>query len=483
MLSNPCPDRQTFICASPIRHRALTAPRVLLSLPAVIELPARPVRYLRALVLGFIAIFACGIAFVPALAEPDAHEPRGPVLVGHVQGPIGPATGIYVDRLLAEAATRDARCLVLTLDTPGGLSETMRGIIQAVLASPVPVVTFVYPEGARAASAGALIALSANVSAMAPGTNIGAAHPVTIERGANDEKYAVMEAKITNDAAAYARSIAARRGRNVDWAERIVRESISSTAGEALAAHVIDLIARGPRELVSQLDGRVVETATATHALHTQGASIVETPPTMRERVLARISDPNIAYLLLLAGVFGLIFELQNPGAILPGVVGALSLLTGGFALQMLPVNGAGAALMALAIVLFILEIKVTSHGLLTIGAVIAMLFGSLMLIDSPFPFMRVSLAVIIPSVLVTALFFLFAVGMGARAQRRRVTTGREGLVGALGVARGQVGARGGSVFVRGEFWNAVSDDAIADGDRVEIIRVDGLVLRVRRSP
>jgi membrane-bound serine protease (ClpP class) len=403
-------------------------------------------------------------------------------MVGHIDGAIGPATGIYVERLLRDASARNARCLVITIDTPGGLADTMRDIIQAILASPVPVVTYVAPEGARAASAGALIMLSAHVAAMAPGTNIGAAHPVGIGPTGEQGKDENMEAKVTNDAAAYARSIAARRGRNVTWAERIVRESISSTADEALRENVIDLVAPTIDDLIARLEGRRVEVAGDARTLQVTGAARIENLPTFRERFLSRISDPNIAYLLMLAGVFGLIFELQNPGSVFPGVVGALSLLTAAFALQMLPVNWAGAALIALAIVLFILEIKVTSHGLLTVGAVIAMIFGSLMLIDSPFPFMRVSLAVIIPSVLFTALFFLFAVGMGVRAQRRRITTGSEGLVGMEGVARGTVGSDGGSVLVRGEFWNAVSDEPIDDGARIEVVRVDGLRLRVRRA-
>ncbi len=426
--------------------------------------------------------FTLALMTAPTGNAGSVPPPVEPVLVGHVNGPIGPATGIYVERLLAQAKDGGASCLLLTLDTPGGLSDTMREIIQGILASPVPVVTLVYPEGARAASAGALIALSAHVSAMAPGTNIGAAHPVTLGAG-GDNKDDVMTEKVTNDAAAFARSIATRRGRNVDWAERVVRESISSTAEEALAARVIDVIARDPKDLIEKISGRQVDVAGAQRELQLAHSELVEAPPTWRERFLATISEPNIAYLLMLAGIFGIFFELQNPGSILPGVVGGLSIITAGFALHMLPVNVAGLGLIALALVLFVLEIKVTSHGLLTVGGAIAMLFGSLMLIDSPFPFMRISLAVIVPSVLATAAFFLFAVGMGVRAQRRRVTTGREGLLGLEGVARGAVDAQGGSVFVRGELWNAHSDESIADGAPVEVLRVDGLRLRVRRVP
>lgn len=433
-------------------------------------------------------LVACGVALVAALpgtasAPPPSLATFG--LVGHINGPIGPATSIYVERLLADAPEQGANFVLLTLDTPGGLSDSMREIIQAILASRVPVVTFVYPEGARAASAGALIALSAHVSVMAPGTNIGAAHPVNVgPGGSGEDKNDTMSEKVTNDAAAFARSIAARRGRNVQWAESVVRESISSTAEEALAAHVIDIIAQNPAELIDgKLDGRKVVAAGNESTIRSAGAELREDPPTWRERFLATISEPNIAYLLMLVGIFGIFFELQHPGAIFPGVAGALSIITAAFAFHMLPVNAAGLALIALALVLFVLEVKVTSHGLLTIGGCAAMLIGSLMLIDSPLPFMRVSLSLIIPSVLATALFFLFVVTMAVRTRHRRVTTGREGLVGQEGVARGAVDAHGGSVFVRGEFWNAHSDESIEDGAPVEVVHVDGLKLRVRRAP
>jgi membrane-bound serine protease (ClpP class) len=407
-------------------------------------------------------------------------SPPGPVLVGTIKGAIGPATTAYIERLVREATAQRAACLVIRLDTPGGLSAAMRDIIQAVLASPVPVVVYVWPEGGHAASAGAMIALSAHLCAMAPGTNIGAAHPVAIGTG-SEETSDTMEEKVTNDAAAYARSLAARRGRNVEWAERIVRESISSTAEEAVAQKVADLVAPDLATLLTRIDGRTVEVGGTATTLRVGSAAVIEAPPSFRERFLSRISDPNIAYLLLLAGVFGIIFELQNPGSVLPGVVGVLSLVTAAFALQMLPVSWTGVALIALAIAMFILEIKVPSHGALTVGGVVAMLVGSIMLIDSPLPFMRVSLAVIIPSVVFTALFFLFAVGMGIRAQGRRVTTGSEGLVGEEGTAKSDVHGAG-SVFVHGEYWNAHSDEPIAAGSRVEVVGVDGMRLKVRRK-
>jgi membrane-bound serine protease (ClpP class) len=406
-------------------------------------------------------------------------------MVGDIDGAIGPATAVYVERVLRDARAQGAACVVLRMDTPGGLSASMRDIIQAILASPVPIVTYVHPGGAHAASAGALIVLASHVSAMAPGTNVGAAHPVSIGPGGggdDPEARDAMEEKITNDAAAYARSIASRRGRNVEWAERVVRESISSTAEEALAERVVDLVAADLGALLRDLDGRVVETDSGPVALRTAGARIVDVPPTFRERFLARISEPNIAYLLLLAGIFGIFFELQNPGSVLPGVVGAIALVTATFALQMLPVNWTGLALIAIAIVLFVLEVKITSHGALTIGGVVAMLVGSIMLIDSPLPFMRVSLSVIIPAVLFTALFFLFAVSMGIRAQKRKVTTGNEGLVGESGTARTPVHGDG-SVFVRGELWSAHSDEPIAAGSPVVVVSVERMRVRVKPKP
>lgn len=412
---------------------------------------------------------------------PEDSVARPLVLVGEIDGAVGPATLDYVKRLLRLSDSRHASLVVIRMDTPGGLSASMREIIQAVLASPVPVATYVSPGGASAASAGALIALSAHISAMAPGTNIGAAHPVMIGPGGGEGTgpSKAMEEKVTNDAAAYARSIAARRGRNVAWAERVVRESISSTAEEAAAARVIDFVAVDLDELLSRSNGRTVDVANGTVTLHTSGARVETIPPTFRERFLARVSDPNIAYLLMLVGIFGVFFELQNPGSVLPGVVGAVSLVTAAFALQMLPVSWTGLALIGIAIVLFLLEVKIASHGALTIGGVVAMFIGSIMLIDSPLPFMRVSLAVIVPAVISTALFFLFAVGAGMRAQRRKVTTGTEGLVGTEGVARTAVHGEG-SVLVHGELWNASSDEPVEPGSRVTVIAVDGMRVKVR---
>lgn len=414
-------------------------------------------------------------AWTASAQAPDTPAP-GSVVVASIDGAIGPATSNYFHRVVTEAAAASANCIILTMDTPGGLSEAMRDINKDILSSPVPVVVYVSPAGARAASAGALITLASHVAAMAPGTNIGAAHPVSVGGGETNE---TMEEKVTNDAAAYARGLATQRGRNVSWAERVVRESISSTAEEAADSNVIDLVAADLDALLDTLDGRSVETSAGEMTLNTKSAPVVHASPTARERFLGTISDPNIAYLLMLLGVFGIIFELQNPGAIFPGVIGVISLLIAAFALQMLPVNYAGVALIIIAVILFLLEVKVPSHGALTVGGVIAMLIGSIMLIDSPLPFMKVSLSVIIPSVIVTALFFLFAVGLGLRAQRRRVSTGTQGLTGETGVARSDV-HESGSVFIHGEYWNAWSREPIRAGETVEVVAVDGMKIEVR---
>jgi membrane-bound serine protease (ClpP class) len=305
---------------------------------------------------------------------------------------------------------------------------------------------------------------------------MGAAHPVPLGQGEMDDE---MSDKITNDSAAYARSIATKRGRDVEWAEQIVRESISSTSEEALEKGVIEHIASDLDDLLRQLDGRSVNVNGREVKLATAGAEIVEVFPSLRERFLGRISDPNIAYLLMLLGFFGLIFELQNPGSIFPGIIGGISILLAFYALQLLPVNYAGLALIALAIIMFLLEIKIPSGGLLTVGGVIAMVIGSIMFIDSPLPFMRVSLSVMIPAVIFTVLFFLFVVGLGLRAQKKKVSTGTRGLVGEVGIAKTDVEHEG-SVFVHGEYWNATSEVKITAGSKIQVVAVDGMTIKVK---
>ncbi len=400
------------------------------------------------------------------------------VVLGVIKGPIGPVTMGYVQRVIWRANAERAQCVLFMMDTPGGLDASMRAIIKEILASPTPVVIFVHPAGGRAASAGAIISLASHVVAMSPSTNIGAAHPVPVGQGEMDDE---MSEKVTNDAAAYARGLAKDRGRDVDWAEKIVRESHSSTVEEAHEIGVVDIIATDLADLLSQLDGFTVEAAGEELTLATAGARTITVEPSLRERFLAKVSDPNIAYLLMLLGIFGIFFELQNPGAIFPGVIGAIAILIAFYALQLLPVNYAGVALILLAIIMFLLEIKIPSGGLLTVGGVVAMIIGSIMFIDSPLPFMRVSFSVIIPAVIFTAFFFLFAAGMGLRAQAKKVATGGRGLICEVGTAKSDIGETG-SVFVHGEYWNARSDEPIANGTKVEVVAVDGMVLTVKPS-
>ncbi len=472
------------------------APALLLFLPLLLlptggseVLPSRfdvPVAPAAPLVPTGHAVPAAGTAAALSLRSAGSVESAGSaalqaasgvILHGRWEGAISPATSMYVLRLLEEGTERKVEAVLLELETPGGLDTAMREITKAFLAAEVPVIVYVHPAGARAGSAGVFITLAANVAAMTPGTNIGSAHPVAI----GGQMDSTMTEKVTHDAAAYARSIAGERGRNVEWAERAVRESISATAEEALALGVVDLLADSVPELLRLLDGRPVELPGGERVLRTDAAVTERVELTFRERLLSRLADPNIAYILMLLGIYGLIFELQNPGAIFPGVVGAISLVLAFMSFQTLPVNTAGLALIVLAMVLFLLEIKITSYGLLTIGGIVSMLLGSLMLFDTAEPALRLSLGVVIFAVAITALFFAVAVGLGLKAQSKKVVTGTEGLVGESGRAHTDLNPSG-TVSVHGEFWRAVSagGEPIAAGTRIEIIRVAGLELLVR---
>jgi membrane-bound serine protease (ClpP class) len=399
------------------------------------------------------------------------------VSVVTVNGPINPVTADYLRRNLQEAATRGDRLLLIEMDTPGGLDSSMREIVKDIFASPVPVAVFVAPSGARAASAGAVIAISADISAMAPGTNIGAAHPVAI--GEKPDK--VMEAKLLNDAEAYLEGIARKRGRNVDLAKKMVRESISIAAEKALAENVIDLIADNRQDLMQKLEGRHIMHEGRETVLRLSGAQLLHHEMGTRERILNAISDPNVAYVLMMLGLMGLFFELSNPGVILPGVIGGISLILALFAFQTLPVNYAGVLLILLAIVLFIAEIKIVSHGMLTVGGVIAMLLGSLLLFQSPESYLRVSWSVILPTVIMTTLFFVFAATKAVSAHRQKPVTGREGLVGEEGSAVSDIMPEG-KVFVRGEYWEAESSERISKGEKVVVIAMEGLRVKVRKE-
>jgi membrane-bound serine protease (ClpP class) len=425
-----------------------------------------------------LAVFVLLTAAVLAIGSgvPCNADDGRPVYIMKITGAIGPvASGFYIETL-RRAEKNMAECLIVELDTPGGLDVSMRDAIKEMMASDVPTVMFVYPSGSRAASAGTFMMLAANVAAMAPGTNIGAAHPVQLGGGEVDS---TMTHKIENDAAAYIKSIAEKRGRNTRWAEDAVRKSISSTADEALKEGVINLMADNLEDLIDKLDGMEVQMESGTRTLHVKDARVEWVYMGTKKKILSAIADPNIAYILMILGFFGLFFELSNPGAIFPGVVGSICLLLAFYALHTLSANYAGVALIILAMIMFLLEIKVPSHGALTIGAVIAMILGSILLFDYPTTLMRISWSVLIPAVASITLFFVFAVGKGISAQRRTPATGVPGLLDKIGEARTDVDSSGGTVYVAGEHWTATSDVPIGKGRSVRVVSVDRQALKV----
>ena len=401
---------------------------------------------------------------------------QGKIRVVGISDPITPVVANFLRRNLEEAARQGDPLLLIEIDTPGGLDTAMREIVKDIFASPVPVAVYVSPSGARAASAGAIITLAADVSAMAPGTNIGAAHPVSI--GEKPDK--TMEEKIVNDAEAYIEGIAGKSGRNEALARRMVRDSISLSADKAVEGRVVDLIARDRSDLLRQLEGRHILRAGKDTVLHLASARVAPAEMRWVERVLTIISNPNVAYMLMILGMLGLFFELSIPGVILPGVVGGISLILAFFAFQVLPINYAGVLLILLALILFIAEIKIVSHGVLTVGGVIAMTLGSMLLFDSPEPYLRVSWSVIAVTAVTVAGFFVLAVTKALRAHHQRPTTGREGLIGKEGLADSGIAPEG-KVFVRGEYWDAWSEDPITAGDKVVVEAVEGMRLKVKR--
>ncbi len=409
---------------------------------------------------------------IPAKEESPGIE----IMILKVDGVINPARAEFIVKAIKKANEKKFSLIVMELDTPGGLDTSMRTIIKEMIGSTVPVVVYVSPSGARAASAGAFITIASHIAAMAPGTNIGAAHPVAVGEKMDKE----MAKKVTNDAAAYIRSLAEARGRNVRWAEDAVRKSVSATEKEALELKVIDLIAKDLDELLKKIDGRKVKTVYGELTIRTAQAKLVREEMGFRQRVLDLISDPNVAYILMLLGIYGLFFELTNPGSIFPGVLGGICLILAFYAFQTLPVNYAGILLIILAIILFILEVKIVSHGILTLGGIISMIIGSIMLFESPAPFFRLSLYVILPAVIVTALFFVVTFTLAFKAWKRKPVTGAEGIVGLEGIARTDI-KDDGMVYVRGEIWSAFSDEPIKSGERIKVEAVSGLRLKVKK--
>lgn len=418
------------------------------------------------------------VLFLLSIGAPGYSEEKAPVFSAEVDGIINPATAKFIIESIDQAVQQGGQCLIIQLDTPGGLMDSMRNIVKKILASPIPIIVYVAPGGARAASAGVFITMSAHIAVMAPGTHIGAAHPVTL--GAEGKESKTMSEKIVNDTVSYVKTIAKTRGKNVDWAEKAVRKSVSITEEEALKLNVIDMISPNLQDLLAKIDGRVVKFNGITRTLLTKGVQPQFMRMSWRYRLLDTISNPSIAYILLMLGIYGIFFELSSPGAILPGVVGGIFLILAFYALQMLPINFAGLALILFAIILFIAEIKVVSHGLLSVGGVISLLLGSLMLIESPTEYMRISLSVIIPAVLVSAAFFTFAVTKAIKARLTKPTTGMEGLIGEIGTVSTPIALEG-KVAIHGEFWNAISDQRIEAGEKVQVIGVVNLELKVRK--
>jgi len=406
-----------------------------------------------------------------------AAAPR--VLIVDVDGMIHPVTVDILSRAIQQAKQEGAALIVVRLNTPGGLMDAMRESIEKIIASPMPVVTYVAPSGARAASAGFFILEAGDVAAMAPGTNTGAAHPVMI----GGEMDAVMKQKVENDAAAALRSIVGKRGRNSELAEKAVRESQSFTDKEALDNHLIELVARDDRDLLEKLDGREIARLDGTRqVLHTRGATIEVYQRTLRQKIVSAIADPNIALVLLVLGALGIYMEFTSPGLIVPGILGAILALLGLSAISVLPINWLGAALLLLAFALFILEAKFATHGILGIGGALSMVLGAVMLIDSPVPEMRVHLSTAIALALPFSLITMLLLSLVLRARRNKVVTGPEGMVGEIGTALTPL-APDGKVMVRGEYWNAVSPAAVAAGVRIRVIAIDRLKLTVEAVP
>jgi membrane-bound serine protease (ClpP class) len=395
----------------------------------------------------------------------------------NINGSINPASAEYIHNSIQKAEVQNAECLLIHLNTPGGLLNSTRDIVSDFLKSTVPIVVYVSPSGTHAGSAGVFITLAANVAAMAPGTNIGAAHPVYLQ-GSPDS---IMNMKGTNDAAAFIRTIAEKRHRNVEWAEEAVRNSVSITDEEAIQQNVIDYIANDDRELLTQIDGKKMEVYGGTKILETKNARIKTSDMGFFQKVLDKLSDPNISYMLMMLGFFGLLFELFNPGAIFPGIVGVIFLVLAFYSMSSMPVNYAGLSLIIFGIILFLLEIKIVSHGLLTIGGIISVLLGSMFLIRaSPLEnIVSVSRVVIFATTSAAALFFIFVVGMGVKAQRLKPVTGMHALIGKKGSAINLL-APNGMIKVNGEMWNATSlSGSIQPGDHIIVREIKNLTLLV----
>jgi len=423
--------------------------------------------------IAFVGLVLSIFATVPEVFGADK------VSLIKIDGAIGPATASYVSRSIDEAQTQSAQCLIIQLNTPGGLLDSTEAIVQKLLGSTVPVVVYVAPTGATATSAGCFITIAGSVAAMAPATTIGAAHPVSIggvPSGGEEKIDDTMKQKLENFSVSYMEAIAAKRHRNVEWAKSAVKESASISAEKALELKVADIIAVDLADLLKQLNGRVVDGKT----LKTASAEISEIKMSASEHVFQKLWRPEVMFILMLIAIYGIIGELTTPGAILPGVVGAIALIIALYLAAVLPVNVTGIALIAVALMLFIFDVYAPTHGVLTVGGIIAFLIGSLMLFNRADPLFRLSLSYIIPATIVTALFFLLILGKGLRAQLLPIKAGAETMIGKTITALTPIDSRGGRVFVEGEHWQAVSDAPIEQGQAVEIAAVQGLTVKVK---
>jgi len=395
------------------------------------------------------------------------------------EGVINPVMAEYLIANIKKAELEKASALIIELDTPGGLDLSMREIIKAELSSTVPIVVYVAPAGSRAASAGVFITYAAHIAAMAPGTNIGSAHPVAMGGGKMDK---TMLKKVENDAAAYIKGIAVKRKRNAKWAEDAVRKSVNVTAEEALKLGVINLLAKDRTELIKKINGMRVELLAGPAVVNTAGSEVRVIEMGLRERILKAISDPNVAYVLMMIGVMGLYFELSNPGSILPGVVGAISLILAFYALHTLNINYAGLLLIGLAVIFFIVEINVVSYGLLTLAGLVSLVLGSIMLFDSPLPFMRLSMWVMMPGVLFMTGLVAFTMRMALTMRKKRSISGAEGMIGLKGRTIEALGPNSrGRIFVEGEYWDAESQSEIKKDEAVLVTGIKGLLLTVKK--
>ncbi len=425
--------------------------------------------------LVFICLLLCLSPFSYA-------EPASLVEVLTLEGTINPVAVQRLDKAIESAVKNKAQCLIIQLDTPGGLDTSMRDMVKLMMNSEIPIVVYVAPRGSRAASAGVFLTLAAHIAAMAPGTNIGAAHPVALGVGGAIDKE--MMEKVVNDAAAYVKSIAQKRNRNVEWAEKAVRESVSITAEEALELNVVDLMAEDMSDLLEKLDGAEVEIMHETLTVVTKGASLHFIEMSFREKILQAIADPNLAYILLMVGIWGIVLEFFHPGSLLPGIVGGICLILAFFALQILSFNLAGLVLILLAIVLFVLDITVPSYGALTIGGIVSLALGSLMLIDPSAIYITISLKYIVIMVAFTSGLFIFIISYAIKAQFKKPATGLEGMVGSRGIAKGNLKTKG-KIQIHGEIWNAIlesDEEVVRKGEEVEVVRVDGMRLVVKKK-